>query len=160
MHSPRGSLFFHVCVGWCCKNCSKGLDNPSFSCVDVVERLPRATLLKPWTPPPWPQIKTCPALQYAMGLFLLLQVLYRHGKLHMYRTGTHLPSGPTRSMFVVTSGIVQVTYTDPQGLQQSYHLATGDHRLGFGLPLTTMPSEQKQPLYSRQCLESGSMLAF
>ena len=54
-----------------------------------------------------------------------VQILYRHGKLHMYRSGTDLLLRQRRSLFVVTNGLVKVSYTDPVGGLQEYFLASG-----------------------------------
>ena len=54
-----------------------------------------------------------------------VQILYRHGRLHMYRSGTDLLLRRRRSLFVVTSGLVKVAYTDPFGGLQEYFLASG-----------------------------------
>ena len=57
--------------------------------------------------------------------WIALQILYRHGRLHMYRSGTDLLARSRQSLFVVTSGLVKMSYTDPFGSLQEYFLASG-----------------------------------
>jgi len=50
----------------------------------------------------------------------------------MYRSGTDLLLRRTQSLFVVTNGLVKVSYTDPFGSLQEYFLASGEAlRAGF-----------------------------
>ena len=43
----------------------------------------------------------------------------------MYKSGTDLLVRQSKSLFIVTSGLVKVAYTDPFKDQQEYFLASG-----------------------------------
>ena len=67
-----------------------------------------------------------------------LQILYKHGRLQMFRSGTDLAIRKTKSLYVVTSGLLKVSYSDPQDNTQEYFLASGAAQISAPLPLISL----------------------
>ena len=86
-----------------------------------------------------------------------LQVLYRHGRLMMYKNqGTIRQNKQEDGIFVVISGLVRVTYHAVDDIPQEYFLGTGASRL-------CGPCQQQQALgWAEMCtaLESGNFACF
>ena len=53
------------------------------------------------------------------------QVLFHHGTLRMYKNEAELDAGEKGGLAIVTSGLLRVTYTDPDGHIQEFFLASG-----------------------------------
>ena len=75
----------------------------------------------------------------------------------MYRSGTDLFLRQTQSLFIVTSGLVKVTYTDPFKDLQEYFLASGVTSLLFkNYSLNKRPEGHEDASHTKQAREEQS----
>ena len=91
---------------------------------------------------------------------VLSQILYKHGRLQMFRSGTDLAIRKTKSLYVVTSGLLKVSYSDPQDNTQEYFLASGASNLCSSSHPTLLSAAEAVKVLCAGGLRAGGIARF